>query len=55
MLNLISSTLSLKSQVKISKHGVSAIGLEHMQPFEDWKKVGEHMVLECDLISAWLL
>ena len=34
MLTVISCTLSLKSQVKISKHMVRAIGLEHVQPFE---------------------
>lgn len=46
--------MNLKSQVKISKHVVRAIGFEHMKPFEIWDKVGEYMVPECNLISAWL-
>lgn len=54
MLNSISSTLSLKSELKSSKNGVRALGLEYMQPFETWDKLGECVVQKCNLISAWL-
>lgn len=45
-LNSIFSTMSFKSQTRISDHVVSVIGIGHRQPFEASDKVVKCMVLE---------